>query len=178
MSTNAGSENMDIVKADPPRVDDLLAFAKENFILTYGHLNTEENMKMYLKNAFSEGAFEQEFNHPNSTFFLVLVDEKIVGYYKMNVGDAQTESCYHQSLEIERIYVTSDLKGSGIGRQMILHSIQQARQAQLDYIWLGVWEKNPKAIRFYKKMGFEEIDTHVFQLGDDAQTDIIMKLEL
>lgn len=169
---------MDIIKADPSLLDELLAFARENFILTYGQLNTEENMKTYLKNAFSKEAFLQEFNHPNSTFYVVLMDHVIVGYYKMNIGDAQTESHYPESLEIERIYVNTKLKGSGIGRQMISHAKNQAKKAQLKYIWLGVWEKNPKAIGFYQKMGFEEIDTHIFQLGDDAQTDIIMKLIL
>ena len=94
------------------------------------------------------------------------------------MNSAQTEDTYPNSLEIERIYVTSRLKGQGVGRQMIKRSKQIALEKNLDFIWLGVWEQNPKAIAFYEKMGFQPIDKHVFQLGKDAQTDLIMKLTI
>ncbi|WP_421871159.1 GNAT family N-acetyltransferase [Marinoscillum sp.] len=169
---------MEIVKANTSHIEELHQFARDNFVLTYGHMNTEENMRHYLANSFSLEAFVQEFNHPESSFWVVMNVGKVVGYYKANLGAAQTESDYPNSIEIERIYVTSELKGRGIGRMMIQHAMAQAKNLELKEIWLGVWEKNPKAIAFYKKMGFIEISTHVFQLGDDAQTDIIMTLTL
>ncbi|MEQ9307648.1 MAG: GNAT family N-acetyltransferase [Marinoscillum sp.] len=102
----------------------------------------------------------------------------MIGYYKMKLNVAQTERHYPNSVEIERIYVATGHKGKGLGKHMILHACETAQLANARYIWLGVWEKNPAAIAFYQKMGFEQIDTHMFQLGDDAQTDIIMKLNL
>lgn len=169
---------MEIIKATSQHLESLLEFARENFLLTYGHLNSEENMQDYLESTFSLNAFTREFNHTQSNFFIVWHNETISGYYKSNMGKAQTESDYPDSLEIERIYVTEKLKGQGIGRKMIDHAIKYAKTLHLESIWLGVWEHNPKAIAFYKKMGFQQVNTHTFQLGDDAQTDLIMQLEL
>ena len=169
---------MEIVKATVQHLDELLEFARDNFLLTYGHMNTKDNMRDYLQTTFSYKSFQYEFLDPESDFYVILLGNKIIGYYKSNVGDAQTEDNLPNSLELERVYVTDSLKGQGLGRKMIDHAIAQAKSKNLDFIWLGVWEKNQKAIAFYEKMGFKSIGTHVFQLGDDAQTDLIMKLEL
>lgn len=167
-----------ITKATETDIPSLLHFAKENFIITYAHMNTRENMENYLLQCFTPESFSREFNHPDSSFFLLKDGQEIIGYYKMNLNDAQTERHYPNSAEIERIYVATGHKGKGLGKHMILHACETAQLANARYIWLGVWEKNPAAIAFYQKMGFEQIDTHMFQLGDDAQTDIIMKLNL
>lgn len=178
MNKNAGKEKMEIIKATTSHLEELHQFARENFMLTYAHLNTEENMRDYLQESFSKEAFEREFDHPESEFHIIIENSEIVGYFKINMNSAQTEDTYPNSLEIERIYVTSRLKGQGVGRQMIKRSKQIALEKNLDFIWLGVWEQNPKAIAFYEKMGFQPIDKHVFQLGKDAQTDLIMKLTI
>jgi ribosomal protein S18 acetylase RimI-like enzyme len=68
--------------------------------------------------------------------------------------------------------------GKGVGRELMAAAIREAGQRGCDSVWLGVWEKNPRAIAFYKKWGFQEVGSHVFQLGDDLQTDFIMELML
>ncbi|MEQ8473805.1 MAG: GNAT family N-acetyltransferase [Marinoscillum sp.] len=172
-------DNISIKLVEEDELPQLLEFARENFISTYGHMNSPENMEHYLRESFTIDPFTREFNHPGSSFFVLInSDNTIIGYYKLNIGSAQTERHYPESIEIERIYVGQKLKGKGLGRKMIHHAASQAKSRNLNFIWLGVWEKNPAAISFYKKLGFVEIDTHIFQLGTDLQTDIIMRLDV
>ncbi|GJH39565.1 hypothetical protein RCZ04_01150 [Capnocytophaga sp. HP1101] len=81
-------------------------------------------------------------------------------------------------MEIERIYVLKSFHGSGVGQELYQKAITVAREQAVQYVWLGVWEQNPRAIRFYEKNGFVPFDKHVFVLGNDPQTDILMKKTL
>ena len=81
-------------------------------------------------------------------------------------------------MEIRRIYVLQEVFGKGMGSKLIAASLNEARQRVCDIVWLGVWEKNQRAIEFYRKWGFREVGSHIFLLGDDPQTDLIMVLEL
>ena len=96
----------------------------------------------------------------------------------LNFGQAQTEFNDNKALEIERIYVLKEFYGKKVGQVLYDKAFDIAKQAGADYLWLGVWEENQRAINFYKKNGFVEFDKHIFKLGDDEQTDIIMKLKL
>jgi ribosomal protein S18 acetylase RimI-like enzyme len=96
----------------------------------------------------------------------------------MNFSAAQTELKENQSAEIERIYVLKACHGSGVGQLLLDKALDLARQNKLRYVWLGVWEQNPRAISFYRKNGFVEFDRHIFRLGDDEQTDWMMRLDL
>ena len=96
----------------------------------------------------------------------------------MNFGQSQTELQDDKALEIERIYVLKEFHGKNVGQILYNKAIEIAKQNKADYVWLGVWEENPRAIAFYKKNGFVEFDKHIFKLGDDEQTDIMMKLKL
>ena len=77
-----------------------------------------------------------------------------------------------------RIYVLSSFHGKKVGQLLYDHALQIAREKNVQFVWLGVWEENPRAIQFYKKNGFIEFDKHIFKLGDDLQTDIMMKLAI
>lgn len=81
-------------------------------------------------------------------------------------------------MELERIYVLQGFQGNNIGKKLLYFTINQAKQKKLDYVWLGVWDKNLRAIAFYKRNGFEISGSHPFYLGSDQQTDLIMKLNL
>lgn len=167
-----------ITEAAPSDQPRLLAFARSNFICTYAHLNDPAHMEAYISSKFSEEAFAREFRHPESAFYLCKADHQLIGYYKINFGKAQTEPDHPEGAEIERIYVVDAYKGNGIGRKMIDHASELARSRGLDYLWLGVWEKNNEALAFYQRLGFESIGSHIFELGDDQQTDLIMKLSI
>ncbi|MDB1969286.1 MAG: GNAT family N-acetyltransferase [Clostridium sp.] len=81
-------------------------------------------------------------------------------------------------MEVQRIYVLQGYKGKIIGKILMQKSIEIGRNSGLNYIWLGVWENNISAIKFYERQGFIKFDTHVFKLSDDEQTDNLMKLAL
>ena len=78
------------------------------------------------------------------------------------MGKSQTEKQSTNSLEIERIYVIKEFHGKNIGQLLCDKAIEVATQKGAEYVWLGVWEENPRAINFYKKNGFVEFDKHIF----------------
>jgi ribosomal protein S18 acetylase RimI-like enzyme len=135
-------------------------------------------MKKYLKEGFSVKKLTTELNDKNAEIYFATIDDNVIGYLKLNFGQSQTELRDEGAVEIERIYVLKEYHGKKVGQLLFEKVIEIAKQKNADYVWLGVWEENPRAINFYKKNGFVEFDKHVFKLGDDEQTDIMMKLEL
>ncbi|MGB5647238.1 MAG: GNAT family N-acetyltransferase, partial [Muriicola sp.] len=80
--------------------------------------------------------------------------------------------------ELERIYVLTHYQGQGIGDWIMEQVIRLAKEAEKRFIWLGVWEKNTAAIRFYEKKGFIKFGKHPYYIGKDKQMDWLMKLDL
>jgi ribosomal protein S18 acetylase RimI-like enzyme len=159
-------------------VKELQQISKQTFIETFSEVNTPENMAKYLEEALSEKKLASELNDPNSLFYFAYDGTNVIGYLKVNTGSAQTELKNGMALEIERIYVTKEYLGKKVGQLLYEKAITVAKELNADFVWLGVWEENPRAIAFYKKNGFIEFDKHIFKLGDDEQTDIMMKLTL
>lgn len=152
--------------------------AEQTFRSTYAHLNDPLHFEEYIAKHFQLSKLKAEWANPNSYFYFALVDGLIGGYLKLNTGDAQTESKLPNALEVERIYVKKTYQGRGVGRYLIQQSQVIALELQLNQIWLGVWEENPKAIRFYEKNGFKKFGKHIFKVGPEEQIDYLMKLEL
>lgn len=151
---------------------------KRLFFETFSEVNTEEDMREYLEKNFSLKKLTEELNNKDSEFYFAISDTHIVGYLKLNVGQAQTELNDNNGLEVERIYVLNEFHGKSVGQVLYDKAVETAKILKATYIWLGVWEENTKAIRFYKKNGFVPFDKHIFKLGNDEQTDIMMKLQL
>ena len=149
--------------------------ARETFFETFAASNTEADMKKYLEENFSDAKMRAELSNPGSVFCLAWDNEIPVGYLKVNSGQAQTELMGGAALEIERIYVKGAYHGKKVGQLLYEKALEIAQIKEITYLWLGVWEKNPKAIRFYEKNGFVAFDKHIFKLGQDEQTDIMMK---
>lgn len=164
------------VKLEDWRV--LQKIGRETFKETFESGNTEENMRDYLANGFSEEKLKSELNNPGSIFYFAQIGSIVSGYLKVNFSDAQTELRDESGMEIERIYVLKELHGKKVGQLLFEKALDLAKQSEKKFVWLGVWEENPRAIQFYKKNGFEEFDKHVFIIGDDEQTDIMMRLDL
>ncbi len=91
-----------------------------------------------------------------------------------NLYESDVNFVEKKGVEIERIYVLEAFKGIGAGRFMIEKTVEIAQSLGLDYIWLGVWAENEKAIRFYEKMGFTIFGEHIFRIGSDNQLDYLM----
>ena len=159
-------------------IDMLRALSIKTYYETFAHLNTPEDMQAYLDEAFEINKLKHELDDPNSAFFFLYFNNVLAGYLKLNEAPSQTDINDKSSLEIERIYVSSQFQGAGLGRYLMEQAISIARERKKDYAWLGVWEKNEKAIRFYKKNGFYENGTHSFVMGEDVQRDYIMRKDL
>lgn len=169
---------IEIKKATVINLLQLQTIGRQTFFETFAAGNSEVNMKKYLEEGFSVEKLSSELNNENSEFYFASSNNTIVGYLKLNFGKTQTEIKDEAAAEIERIYVLQQYHGKQVGQLLFEKAIQICRERKSDYVWLGVWEENPRAINFYKKNGFVEFDKHIFKLGDDEQTDIMMKLEL
>lgn len=159
-------------------LEQLQSISRQTFYETFSAFNTEQDMNKYLDEGFALEKLMAELNDPNSSFYFAALGSKVVGYIKLNKGSSQTELKENNAMEIERIYVLNEFQGKGVGQLLYEKAMQVAKDNSADYIWLGVWEDNTSAIKFYKKNGFVEFGKHIFKLGDDEQTDIMMKLEL
>lgn len=159
-------------------VEGLQKISRLTFYETFAAVNTEENMLRYLEKDLSLERLSEELSNPNSEFYLAYLENEVIGYLKINCESAQTEQKTANSIEIERIYVQKEFLGKNIGQLLLEHAFQIAKEKGNENVWLGVWEENKRAIRFYQKFGFEEFDEHIFMLGEDAQTDILMRKKL
>lgn len=168
-------ENITIPGVTLNDIEQLQIISRETFSETFSSSNTKENIAKYLADGFSIEKLTEELNNEHSEFYFAVIDDKVVGYLKLNFGSSQSEIQDSISLEIERIYVLQQYHGKKVGQVLYEKAMQVAEDKKVDYVWLGVWEENPRAIRFYQKNGFVEFDKHIFRLGDDEQTDIMMK---
>lgn len=164
-----------INKATAEDLDVIQSVGRQTFSETFSDSNSEEAMKKYLEESFSTEKIRAELDHPDSYFFIAWEEDDPVGYLKLNSGSAQTELREDISLEIERIYVKKSHHGKKVGQLLYDKALETAQSLQKEYLWLGVWEENLRALNFYRKNGFETFGTHTFRLGDDEQTDLMMK---
>jgi ribosomal protein S18 acetylase RimI-like enzyme len=171
-------ENIEILKVTISDIYRLQSISRQTFSETFAEHNKESNMKKYLDENFSFEKLTTELTTPESEFYFASIDNKIIGYLKLNFDQAQTEIKDQKTLEIERIYVLKEFHGKKVGQILYNTALDIATKTKAEYLWLGVWEKNLRAISFYKKNGFVEFDKHQFKLGNDVQTDIMMKLKL
>lgn len=170
--------NIIIQPASPLDLAALQAIGRKTFVETFAESNSEENLAAYLEEGFSEDKLVAELRNENSQFYFAFETDKVIGYLKVNFGDAQSEKQDPNALEIERIYVLQQYHGKQVGALLYEQALAIAKERKAPYMWLGVWEENPRAIRFYQKQGFVEFGEHIFQLGDDAQRDVLMKKSL
>jgi diamine N-acetyltransferase len=170
--------NLKIKKVTLSDLNQLQNIARQTFYETFIEVNTQENVNKYLDASFSEAKLTAELNDRNSEFYFAKINDNIIGYLKVNFGPSQTELKDDKAMEIERIYVIREFHGKKAGQLLFEKAGEIAHQKKAEYIWLGVWEKNIRAISFYRKNGFYEFDRHIFKLGDEKQTDLMMKIEL
>ena len=158
---------------------DLLALqdiSKITFVETFGESNSKKDIEIYLNNNLNQETLAQEISSNNSAFYFGYDKDKLIAYLKINVGEAQNEQLPEESLEIERIYVLQEYQGKKCGYQLFQFALEKAKEINAKILWLGVWEKNFKAIEFYNRLGMKTFGKHTFLLGEDEQTDILMKI--
>lgn len=151
--------------------------SRQTFYETFATQNTAEDMDKFMTEQFTHDKLIAEVTEPGNIFFLAMDGDSPVGYAKMREGDSYPEFNNKTSIEIARIYATTSSIGKGVGKALMQKCIDTAAAMGRNIIWLGVWEKNQRAIDFYTRWGFQQFGTHVFLLGSDPQTDwLMMKL--
>jgi diamine N-acetyltransferase len=160
---------------DPSEGEALRELAIEIYRTTFDSFNSKENMENYLAEAFNPKKVLQEFGEPGSVFMGAYDDGRMIGYLRLRANDEVQEELGERHIELQRLYVHADYQGKGVANDLMEASLNQAKQLGVEWLWLGVWEKNEKAQRFYQRWGFEKFSEHVFWMGDDAQTDWLMK---
>jgi diamine N-acetyltransferase len=158
--------------ADAAMLADLGA---RTFRETFEADNTPENLAAYLQSAFNLAKQTAELNDPASCFLIAQSGDTAVGYTKLRNGSVPDEIGDPAAIELQRIYVLRDWLGHKVGAALMQASLKEAEAKGHATIWLGVWQQNPRAIAFYEKWDFEKVSTHIFQLGDDPQTDWVMR---
>lgn len=171
-------ENLQLVPVILSEILDLQAISRQTFFDAFGEVNTNEDMNHYLEVNLSMEQLTSELNNPSTSFYFAKNEKEILAYLKINEADGQSEKRAMPSMEIERIYVRKEFQNRGVGQFLLDHSIQITKDKQLKLIWLGVWEHNVSAIRFYERNHFQFFGKHSFMLGSDEQTDLLMELKL
>jgi len=159
-------------------IPQLQLISRQTFYETFADQNTKDDLIKYLEESFNSEKLKKEVTNPNSEFYFALLNDEPIGYLKLNFAEAQTELKTARSIEIERIYVLKAFHGKKVGQFLYDKAVDISKKRGADWIWLGVWEHNHKAINFYKKNGFTEFDKHIFKLGNDEQTDLLMRLKI
>ncbi len=144
----------------------------------FGPVNAQKDMDKYIADEMNIDRLSEELSNKDNLFFMAWYDEIPVGYVKLRATKKPDELKDNNPIEIERLYVLQVYQSKKVGGAIMDHSINLAINRGYDIIWLGVWEHNYRAIDFYKRYGFDLFGSHSFVLGDDKQTDVLMRKTL
>jgi len=160
---------------DAPLVVEL---SRRTFYETFAQYNTEENMRIFMEEQFPKEKQLAEVGARGRIFLLAYDNDEPVGYASLREAEPPQELAPDKAIEIVQLYSEQKMIGKGVGAALMEACLDMARRQGKDWVWLGVWEHNHRAITFYQKWGFERFGEHVFFVGLDAQTDWWMKKKL
>jgi diamine N-acetyltransferase len=147
----------------------------QTFYETFSAYNKKENMDKFLSQQFTKGKLMMEVGARGNTFLLAYYGNDVAGYVKIRDERVPLSLGNANALEIARLYAMANQIGKGVGSVLMQSCIDIAKEKNKEWLWLGVWQKNHRAIEFYNKWGFEKFDETEFLLGDDMQRDWLMK---
>jgi ribosomal protein S18 acetylase RimI-like enzyme len=153
-------------------------FAWRTFHDAFAPMNSPDNMEAYMSQNFTLQKFSAQIADPRATFLIAEIDTTPVAFAKLYDGEVPICVSGLAPVEIERFYVDRQFHGKGVAQTLMQACFDRARQSGHGTIYLGVWENNHRAIAFYRKCGFDVVGSHVFQLGDEAQNDLLMERRL
>ncbi len=172
-------ESIQLIQADASHTSLLAKLALDTFCESFEKVNNPDDFKAYVTEAFNPTQIETEINEPGSQYILAYVNNELAGYARVrNSTEVKDEFPGKKTIELQRIYASQKFIGKGVGKTLMNYCLALAQEQGAEIFWLGVWEHNHRAQGFYKKLGFEQFGSHVFMLGKDAQTDILMKLKI
>jgi ribosomal protein S18 acetylase RimI-like enzyme len=178
LTKNKTLSSVNIKYATADDAEFIADLSRRTFYETFAVHNTKENMDKFMNERFTKEALMKEVGEPENIFLLAYLENEPVGYVRLRDGEKPIELGDIDAIEIARIYTEQKTIGKGVGKALMLRCFEIAKEKKKKIIWLGVWEHNETAIAFYKKFGFEEFASHIFMLGEDVQTDFLMKKNL
>jgi GNAT superfamily N-acetyltransferase len=152
----------------------LAEFGARTFSDTFAADNDPKDMAAYLASAYTTERLAEELSDPWIVTLVAEHEGGLVAYAQVGRGHAPACVTGEEPVELRRFYVEAEWHGSGLAAGMLGEAMRAAAYLGGRTFWLGVWENNPRAMRFYTKHGFTDVGSHVFELGSDAQTDRIM----
>ena len=162
------------VTNNPVNVKILQKIIHQTFINTYQKDTAKSELQTYLDREYNVSQIQKQLDDPNCQFYVCIVDRQVAGYMKLNLGNKQTEAFPTASVEVEKLYIYPEFKRLGLGTKFLKKAERVAKQAEAKMLWIGVWEENEKAIKFYRKLGFKYLKNHEFRLGSEIQRDLIL----
>jgi ribosomal protein S18 acetylase RimI-like enzyme len=166
-----------IEKARPEDADFIIELGRRTFVETYGEFTDPGNVELYVNESFTDKVIAEELSTPHARFYIAYLEGMPVGFCKLR-NNRQPKAIEGRTLEVQRIYVLKEFQGYHVGKALMEKVKQIAREERYKVIWLQVWQKNEKAIRFYQNAGFVVYDTTGFQFGKEIQQDYLMRYDL
>lgn len=167
-----------IIKCSEAHLTTLASIAEKTFRDAFEAANNPEDFEAYILEAFRPEQLLRELRTEGTSFYFLYHKEELLGYFKTNEYQAQTDIQDPDALELERIYVLLEHQGKGHGQYMLKAVQQQALALGKHYLWLGVWKENRDAVRFYESFGYRIFGEHPYYVGKDRQMDWLMRLDL
>lgn len=169
---------MEISRVQISELETLRSMAERTFRIAFQASNDPVRFESYCEKAFSIVRFRQELEHLQSQFWFCREEDTLVAYLKLNFDRHPAELESPRTVQVERLYVEPAFQGRRIGEKLLDFAKTQAKMAGAEWVWLSVWQENPPAVRFYERCGFEIFGTQTFWLGDEAQTDWLVKFRV
>jgi ribosomal protein S18 acetylase RimI-like enzyme len=167
-----------IRKAEAGDTESIVSLSVDTFRETYGSQNSEENINLHVREHFNQDKIRSELNAPDFRFYLATVEGQPVGFMKLRINRQPRGIANKRCLEIQRIYVLQEFQGASVGSELVKLAKDIAQKEHFQVLWLQVWQKNERAIRFYHKSGFVIYETTTFQLGKEMQADYLLRFDL
>lgn len=168
-----------IIQADGSHIVLLTSIGLQSFREAFEKDNNPEDFRTYVNEAFSEQQITKDLQEPASTFYIAYYNGEAAGYARLrNSTEVKDTFPGKKTIELHRLYALRNYIGCGIGKELMNHCLNEARRKGFELIWLGVWEHNTHAQGFYHSFGFEKFSSHVFMVGNDPQTDYLLKKNL
>lgn len=152
----------------------LAALAETTFRDTFAEHNTADDMTAHCESTYGEDIQAQEILTPEFVTLVAEHDDRLVAYAQLRWDSCPECVPAISPGEIQRLYVDSAWHGKGLAHELMSMCLALMEERDTDFVWLGVWEANPRAITFYKKFNFREVGEHVFVVGSDPQRDLIL----
>lgn len=159
------------VPADAAALSDL---ARRIYIDTFAATDKPEDQAAFLAATYTEERQRREIEDGAMVTLLVYCDDVLTGYAQLRRGREPESIRGDAPLEIMRFYVEKSFHGAGVAQRLMEEIERHARDTGVDTLWLGVWERNERAKRFYAKLGFKVVGTKPFVVGSDVQTDLVL----